>query len=1103
MFSLIPPQDRRSVRRMPRTVSVVLAAALAMLSFAAPVRAATDASDVVVEVLDAASGVSIGLARVLLPGEAGAIGYTDADGRARFESVATGSYRASVVKRGYIAARSPLFDVTAHRTTNVRVRLQKAGTLKQIGSVSVSSSPARASREVGQDDALRFLDGSLRDALGDLPGVTSAGDGLMVDGNDASQTGTSIDGVPIPGVGGSLGDRGINADLFGGASVSSGAANGALGGSVGFRTLQPTRFAQQSATLQYGSDNASSALVLARGSVRNLGYVVEHAVRGRTSPFTGLTFTDESGFTYRHDGDRLLSGDLAKLRWAPSIAQTLTFTATQTGSQNGIVCSQLTALFPCGFGPSAFGRGRSGLMTLAENATIGTTTVSIAGFVSGSQNSTAESQRSLAGIAAPQSSDFRTLARGFSLGIQLPAGDRHDVSLSAQSYGLSFTGSTTTVAGTFPLAQQTTFHGASVSDRWHPDQRVTVTGRAGVNGGNGSSAFASSFGVRWQPNRAVAYDVAASAGDAGAGLVVSGTAVPDPRSLTFDCANGLAYGSVPSANAAHQRSSALRASVERSGRRGRVALTAWTARLTAAPVLTAADATAGLPPGYLAAVGALGSSPFVCGSPSIGSVAFTSFQPADQISRGATLAGTLELGKVVIAGFATVQSRFVTNATPTTAALTPVGTQVPDAPLHRAGVVATTKLGKSVDLLANVSYTAANNPNRLRAYSVFNAGFAAPLREGSLALVGTNLGNVHPGPFVPFADVAAFARAGAAPLALPATPLGTRAVALTYTVRVGRLGATGSGAGTADAGAEPGGEGRAVEIRIRVSPLREGPHPDALQIDPDNDACTPAAARVAQPVMDAVGRIAAAAERAKTAGRYPTVVPGGSATVNGSALTYTPYDGGARFVVTVAGSIQSAAAFINCARLSAATPEDREKYHLYFPASNDQRGFFIAYGPTVGLYMIPPQMVERGMTRAAASLESEPSAPPAAPFALRAECPSSSKPIADAVVAAVRAAREAQRSGAPVPPADVAEITARGTAARGWIEIEQRDPISQVAALQCLHVAGVARARLHAEGILDERRPGALGFAERFGLYVIARPQPPGSPSDAPAPAHP
>jgi Carboxypeptidase regulatory-like domain len=1098
---LIQPPNRWSVRGVPRAACALLALIVAASSALAPARAAGEASDVVVEVVDASTNAPVPLARVLLQGEAGAVGYTDADGRARFESVATGSYRAGVSKRGFDAARSPLFDVAANRTSTVRVRLARTGSLKKIGSISVTSSPARATREVGQDDALRFLDGSLRGAIGDLPGVTSAGDGFAIDGNDPSQTGTSIDGVPIPGAGGGLADRGINADLFGGASVSSGAANGALGGSVNFRTLQPTRLPQQQATLQYASDDSSSALVLARGSVRNLGYVVEHAVRGRTSALTGLDFLDQTGFAYRHDADRVDAGNLLKLRWAPSIAQSLTFTASSTNGANGLACAQLTALFPCGFGPNAFTSARGGLMTLSESATIGATSVSASAFVNGSVSTTNEPARALAGVAAPQSSDFRSLARGFAFGAQLPGGQRHDLSISAQSFGLQFSGSTTTAFATFPLAQSTTFHGVALTDRYHPDQRLTITGRAGSSASNGSSAFTTALDVRWQPIRSLAYDVAASAGDVGSGLVVSGTAFPEPSALTFDCAHGLAYGTVPSANAAHQRSSSVRASAERSGRRGRLVVTAWSTRLQNAPVLAAVDATTlGLPPGYLASVNAFGASPFVCGSAAVTSVAFTSFQPAHQVNRGATLAGTLETGKALIAGFVGVQSRFVTNATPATLALTPPGAQVPDTPLHRAGLVATAKLGKSVDVLANLSYTSANNPNRLPPYTLFNAGFATPLREGSLALVGTNLGNLHAGPFIAPSGAVAFARAGAPPLALAATPLAPRAVALTYTVRTGRVGAAGSGAGTTEATAEPQGEG--VTVRIHVTEMREGVHPDALQIDPDNDACTPAAARIAQPAMDAMGKIAGAAERAKANGRYPATIPGGKQNVAGVALTYLPYDDRRRFVVTVEGELRLTAAFLNCAHLSMADPDQRETFHTYIPpapASGSPRPsrFFIAYAPPLGIYMVPQSIAAPGTSRvtASATIEDEPATAPATPFALRTTCPSSSKPVADAIVAAVMAAREAQRAGATPAPVDVAEVAVHGSGAQSWIELQPRDAFAQVAAIQCLHVAGVSREHLQGAGIKDDRRPGNLGFTERFGFYVIARQAAPPTPS--------
>jgi len=1072
-----------------------LAGLLSLAWSAAPAMAAGDASDVIVEVVDAVSGAPVALARVLVAGETGTIGYTDAEGRARFESVATGAYRASVTKRGYAVARSPLFDVTANRSTTVRVRLARPSTggLQRIGGVTVTSSPARTSREVGQDDALRHLDGSLRDALGDLPGLTGSGDALSIDGNDPSQTGTSVDGVPIPGAGSSLGDRGINADLFAGASASSGAAHGSLGGDVGFRTLQPTRYAQQQATLQYGSDDASSAIVAARGSIRNLGYVVEHAARGRTNPLTGQTFTDESGLTYRHDGDTFASGDLAKLRWSPSLAQTLTVTGSATDETDGLACAQRTALFPCGDGPGLATHRRGAFATLAENATIGATSVFLAGFTSASRDDADLTHAMFAGVPAPQASQTRSYAHGATLNVQLPAGDHHDLALSASAYGLAVDGTSTNVLGTFALGDRLAYRGATLVDRLRPNQRLTFTARAGVNGGRGNASAAGGLDARWQPSRDVAYDLAGSAGDAGATTIVTGAGLPDPRSLTYDCGANIALGNVASVNAARQRSSSLRASAERSGRHAHVALTAWTQRLQGAPVLAAYDAGAlGLPSAYVQSVAQLASSPYVCGAGAAPALAFTGFVPADQLNRGATLAGTWEIGAALIAGFASVQSRFVTAGSPLTNALSPVGAQVPDVPLHRAGLVVTEKLGRAVDLLANLSYTAANNANRLPAYTVVNAGLAAPLRAGTLALVGRNLTNRFPGPYVPAADVVAFPRAGAPPLPLLAQPLTPRSVALTYTVRVGRLGSGGTGAGTTDASSEPdgGGEGGGSGVRIAIN-AREVPNAapaNALTIDPDNAECTPVAARVAQPVLDKVGATRDAAERAKSGGRYPASLRGLPATVLGLRIVYAAYDDGARFAVSIDGPIRQLAPVVNCANLAIAGPDDVTSHHLYRPAGPPKSSFSVIYSPLVGIYLLPGGPPPRGAVRVQATFDPEPTGAPADPFAERTECPASSKPVADAVVAALRTARAAQRAGTPVASTDVVDLVAHGTGTGAWLEVGLKDDLAQSAVLQCLHVAGIPRQHLKSAGIDDTRRYGVLGFADRFGIYQVSPP---------------
>ncbi len=1069
-------------------IKTVCALALSLAPLGA-VNAATDASDVVVDVVDAKGGAPVPLACVILQGERGAIGYTDADGHARFESVTTGSYRAAVAKRGYILARSSLFEVVVHHSTTVQVKLAKMGGLQQIGSVRVTTSPARASREIGQSDPLRYLNGSLQDALGELPGLTSSGGGFGIDGNDPSQTGTSIDGVPLPGAGGALANRGINADLFGGASANSGAANGALGGTINFHSLQPTLFPQQQTTLQYGSDDASSALVVARGSVHNLGYVLEHAVRGRTSPLTGLNFTDESGLTYVHQGDRSAQGDLAKLRWSPSLAQTLTLTGSATNDRSASVCSMQTALLPCGFGPGIGSRTRSTFATLAESATIGATSIFIGGSVNGSRTDDNRTRRYFAGTSTPSANDLRSLGRALTLSVQLPGGGRHDLSLSATTSGIAFSGTATNAYGSFPFGARSAYRGANLIDHVRPNEHVTATLRLGVAGGDGGASLVRGVDLRWQPKRDLVYDIAATAGDTGSSLAVSSSAFPDPRSLTFDCVDGVAIGMLPATNATRQGSSSLRASVERSGKRARVAVTAWTQRLHNSPVFGALDAGAvGVPAGYLAAVDALAGSPYVCGSSAPLGLAFTAFAPADQIARGLTVAGTLQIGSALLAGYASVQSRFVSAATPQTTVLTPPGAQIPDVPLHRAGLVGTVKLGRSVDALANVSYTAANNPNRLPAYTIVNAGVAMPLREGSLALVGTNLTNRFSAPFVRYSDVRGLPRVGAAPLALSATPLAPRGIALTYTLRVGRLGASRSGAGTVDAAAAAE-NGGGVTVMIRGDPLPSTAPPDALRIDPDNEHCTPVAARLAQSVLDAIGTIRDAAERAKTNGRYPASLHGIPTTTAGVTLQYRAYADGARYAITAVGTMQQSAASLNCGRFAFAQSDDLTKRGLYGPPTGEKHGFFIAYSPLVGLYFLPPSDIIN-TTKKEVRTEPVPSVPPAAPLMERSECPSSDKPVADAMIAAVRAAREAVRAGTPLPLSDVVGVVAHGNAPF-WLALKPRDVLATSSILACLHVATVRRTDLDAAGIADTRR-GGLGFSDRFGFYILTREPPSG-----------
>jgi Carboxypeptidase regulatory-like domain len=1070
----------RAVRLVRAPVALILAIALG-LELGSSAVAVGPAGDVVVDVVDAITGAPVPLARVILAGDGASVGYTDAGGSSHFENVATGTYRASVTKRGYDGQRSRLFDVEIDRSTSVRVRLGRAnGTLKTIGSVAVSSQALGAANDVAQDGPLRLLSGSLQDALGDVAGLTAAGDALAFEGRDPAQTGLMLDGVPLPGLGGSPASAGVNADLFASASASAQAQNGALGGTVSFVTLQPTRFPQQLATLQYAGNGSSALTLAARGSAGNLGYVLEHAARARTSPLDGAAFLDQSGLRYAHDADRDANGDLLKLRWSPSLAQTLSATVVASGTRSALACAAQSALLPCGYGPGNEAGSHANAAVLGETATIGSTTL-FAGLGFNATSSFADlSHRYAGGVASPASSAYRAAGRSATLSVQFPAHEKHELSLHATAYRLSLEelSAQNGLRGTTAIA--TSYRELSFADAIRPNARLTFDVSAGFASSPGTHALQTGAGLRWQPARDDVVEARAFAGAVGAGISGADPSLPDAQSLQYFCDRGAATGSYGAAASPHERSSGVRARYAHASRRARFALSAWTERLTQSPVpgVIAADALH-LPPDYLAGVGAVARSPYVCGAGTpVPAVLFTTQLLADQISRGVTAGGSVQLGsRTTLAAYAAVQSRFATGGDTRTAglgSLTPLGAQIPGVPLHRAGLVASSRLGRALDVLANVSYTAGNNASRLPAYTVLNAGFALPLRYGSLAIVEQNLTNRFAAPIASSALAVPLARAGAAPLPVLASPLAPRTVTVTYTVRAGRSELAGSGAASrATTAGEPATE---TTTSFSIGDLPARPPQHALTIDPDSESCTPVAARATQPVLDEIGALAAAAERARAGGRYPDALPRGTRTVQGVALRYFAYGDASSYAIALDAG-KSFMAFGQCARLAGGDAAAVAQRHLYAPpviAKNGSPPLF--YSPAAGVYAVFP-------AAETIRFDDEPASAPPDPLALRAECPAASRPLAVAVATALEAARRASRERGPLPASDAVAFVRHDAAAAGWLELRVGDPLAEIALERCLHVATVRAASLASAGFSLPRN-GTLAFSDRFGIYV-------------------
>ncbi|MDP9018320.1 MAG: TonB-dependent receptor, partial [Candidatus Eremiobacteraeota bacterium] len=326
-----------------RFLSALLALTLLLGSLPLAARAQADSGQIVLTVTDSSSAhTPVTLARVLLDGPVMTSEYSGSNGAVKFTDVPDGIYRARVFKNGYQAVTSEQFEVSNGRAVSVAVVLAKVEQLKEIGSITVKSSATVTTSSVGDASAQRKLSGTLADALNKISGVsvnTSSSESdatqtVSLQGQDASQTALSLDGIPLnaPGMAGDV--RGIGTDLFRGSSVSFGPQSGGLAGGVNFRTLEPTLAWQGTSSFSVGSYGKYNWSLGETGSLGPLGIAFQHSTRTTPSFANGLRFTDTSGLNYEHDAQSQNASDLLKLRARVGKLQTLTGTYLSSHTSN-------------------------------------------------------------------------------------------------------------------------------------------------------------------------------------------------------------------------------------------------------------------------------------------------------------------------------------------------------------------------------------------------------------------------------------------------------------------------------------------------------------------------------------------------------------------------------------------------------------------------------------------------------------------------------------------------------------------------------------------------------------------------------------------------
>ncbi len=261
-----------------------------------------------------ADGTPVTAATVVLEGPARRVTSTAKNGSFQFSAVVPGVYVLTVSRAGFNEARQEDIAVIAGSslTLNTQLAASSFSSLRQIGSVSTNS-PGRApintsSAAISDISAGTFLDQGqeqVTKVLNETPGIVASRSTL---GNGASpaslvipqirgalpyETETLVDGHPV-----SVGAEGFFSPLYlnpallqdveiaKGPGVEGTDINYAIGGSVNYRTLEPTRTFH--AAVNFGVDNfgGETSFVRLTGSTPShfIDYAFAYAIDGTPGP---------------------------------------------------------------------------------------------------------------------------------------------------------------------------------------------------------------------------------------------------------------------------------------------------------------------------------------------------------------------------------------------------------------------------------------------------------------------------------------------------------------------------------------------------------------------------------------------------------------------------------------------------------------------------------------------------------------------------------------------------------------------------------------------------------------------------------------------------
>ncbi|HEX3467494.1 MAG TPA: TonB-dependent receptor [Candidatus Elarobacter sp.] len=852
-------------------------------------------------------------ARVFLIGPTVASALTNKSGIVKYTDVPSGLYRVRVGKGGYQGVTSSQFEVLGQKEVDVNVDLatfkpataQTAnGTSTSTGSStdtsglkiigSVRAKVTVTTTDVDQDSAVRRISDSLLDALGTVGGVDvtqssndpDAPQTISLRGHDESQTAITLDGIPLGAPGAAVNLRSVNTDLFTGAGVSFGAQAGALGGSVNFRTLQPTQTWQSQFASSYGTFDRYNYQIGETGSIGKLGIAALFTKRAGNNPLTFQDYEDESGLTYAHGGESANIGDYLKLRYGLTDRTTLMFTALQNNQAISSLCTSFVTPLPCGIGPDNGSTGKFQFMYGTVQSLIGDTAVTLTSYVNNNVSLSDDLARfqlecpgstplmpiygcapaSETPLNDPFSTRTQTLARGVAGSATLTR-DKHTITLSGSTYA-SITSFTPLVGGSqfvVPANNAVASRQVQLSDSFKVNDRLAIGPNVSYAGTTGAGeSLLGGFSANWRPQSADTYNASIALGSSqpAAGLIRT---YGDPNSARVNCLAGTAQVSGPGDQPSKQSAASYDLSWTHQWAHGQFSLDTY--RQTQSNQLINASLTAGslgiTDPsnpfyGYYAAVGGYFSD--VCptaGAPNV--YVSEAIGGTTRLYQGFTAQANIGLGKnVVLIPSYTTSGASILAADPRFLGFDStliLNSQLPGRPVHTGNLTLDAYYPPAqLELLANAHYVGSNNNQYISPYVLFNVGISHPLGIGRVTVFAANLLNTESGMFSTEQYAVPVPLSGGGELLQAARPNAPRSYTVTYSFNTGARPGAGfarpsRSAQAAAAAQQAGQQQRAGLGFVQLKFVEPPPGTDPLSVATVRPECTATLQPAAQKVL--------------------------------------------------------------------------------------------------------------------------------------------------------------------------------------------------------------------------------------------------------------